>query len=1172
MTLPRDARARERALDPRVSFVVQAPAGSGKTELLTRRILTLLATVEEPEQVVAITFTRKAAAEMRQRVVELLRAAHAGEHPANDYEAAGIALAARVLERDAVHDWRLLEDPQRLALGTIDALATRLAHRLPLTSTLGAPGGVAEDARDLYLEAAGRFVEERLERLDLVLLRLGNRFERLQSLLADLLGMRDQWMRYVMGAGSAGELREGLEAMRGQLRAHRLHALAACCPPILEQELAPLARRAMRWLTELAEAEGRTLDDKQRALVEALGELECLPGDEDEEEDVWRALANFLLTEKGACRVRLDKGTGFPSKSKAVARSLGTDEATLAGHKAEMQALLAALVDEEEFVARLHAIRDLPPPRYADEDWALLEQLVGLLPELVAELHLLFGERGRLDFPEIAQRAVTALGTEDQPTDLALSMDMDIRHVLVDEFQDTSRAQWSLFERLVAGWEPDDGRTFFVVGDPMQSIYRFREGDVALFLKARDEGIGAVRFESLRLEVNFRSTPPVIDWVNATFAGLFPKVADPNVGAVTYEPSSAHREGAAGGGEGAVVHALPGATSAEEARVIADLVGDALARDPAHTVGILVRSRAAARAIVPALHARDIRFRAVEMEALGERPVVRDLVSLTLALRFPHDRLHWLAVLRGPLCGLRLADLHALVGDDGQATVLERLADAARVARLGEDGRERVARFAAVAGPASERVARGSLVPWVEAVWLQLGGPAACRTATDLDAAERCLARLVELERDGRIWRRADVLKAVERLYASDPADEESARVQVMTVHKSKGLEFDTVILPALGRRAAQDAPRLINWYESTLDGEPHLLFAPIEAPGASRDAGGTRRDPVVKLVRELHGRAEAEERLRLLYVACTRARRHLHLTAPLALDESGEPRRPQSSSFLAPLFALVGAAHAGSARVADDGKRAEEGATTDRADPTERAAGRADPPPPLLRTERHWRLPDFDRFAWRRPRPVARDELRVEHDSGDGTARHVGTVVHRALLRLASLAEDRRAAPGDEDVARFALALRNLGVHETRLEEAAARVALAVANTLADERGRWILDPRHADPRSEWPLTVPELDEAGRFVGVRRVIVDRTFVDAGGTRWIVDYKSGSHEGADLDAFLDREADRYREQLERYADVLARVDARPTRVGLWFPLVRGWRELVPEAPPRVTPV
>ncbi len=105
----------------------------------------------------------------------------------------------------------------------------------------------------------------------------------------------------------------------------------------------------------------------------------------------------------------------------------------------------------------------------------------------------------------------------DAPEDLALALGQRIRHILVDEFQDTSYTQFELLEKLTAGWEPGDGRTLFLVGDPMQSIYRFRQADVSLFLKARLEGIGAIRLEPLTLSVNFRSRPEIVEWVNRTF-------------------------------------------------------------------------------------------------------------------------------------------------------------------------------------------------------------------------------------------------------------------------------------------------------------------------------------------------------------------------------------------------------------------------------------------------------------------------------------------------------------------------------------------------------------------------------------------------------------------------------------------------------------------------------
>ena len=132
----------------------------------------------------------------------------------------------------------------------------------------------------------------------------------------------------------------------------------------------------------------------------------------------------------------------------------------------------------EELREQLHAIRSLPEPTYTDEQWDALDAIVKLAPQAVAELQVVFAAHGQADFIEIAQGAVRALGDESDPTDLLLSLDYRIRHILVDEFQDTSHSQYELLVRLTSGWEPGDGRTLFVVGDPMQSIYRFREAEV----------------------------------------------------------------------------------------------------------------------------------------------------------------------------------------------------------------------------------------------------------------------------------------------------------------------------------------------------------------------------------------------------------------------------------------------------------------------------------------------------------------------------------------------------------------------------------------------------------------------------------------------------------------------------------------------------------------------
>ena len=118
---------------------------------------------------------------------------------------------------------------------------------------------------------------------------------------------------------------------------------------------------------------------------------------------------------------------------------------------------------------------------------------------------------------------------------------LSLRHILVDEFQDTSLAQFQLLEKLTAGWEEGDGRTLFVVGDPMQSIYRFRDAEVGLFIAARERGVGNVPLTPLRFTRNFRATPALVSWTNTVFAQVLAPADDLRSGAVTFAPSVAAR-------------------------------------------------------------------------------------------------------------------------------------------------------------------------------------------------------------------------------------------------------------------------------------------------------------------------------------------------------------------------------------------------------------------------------------------------------------------------------------------------------------------------------------------------------------------------------------------------------------------------------------------------------
>ncbi len=166
-------------------------------------------------------------------------------------------------------------------------------------------------------------------------------------------------------------------------------------------------------------------------------------------------------------------------------------------------------------------VKDLPSPIYDPNQWLILQSLFALLPLLVAHLKVIFNDSGCMDFIEVSLNALQALGGDEAPTDLACFFDYRMQHLLIDEFQDTSLLQYQFFSKLVSQWQNGDGKSLFVVGDPMQSIYRFRSAEVGLFLKAKKEGIGPVKLIPLQLKCNFRSTTTLLDWINEKGNGFF---------------------------------------------------------------------------------------------------------------------------------------------------------------------------------------------------------------------------------------------------------------------------------------------------------------------------------------------------------------------------------------------------------------------------------------------------------------------------------------------------------------------------------------------------------------------------------------------------------------------------------------------------------------------------
>src|SRR5882757_3912058 len=404
-----DAAARLRALSPQQSFIVQAPAGSGKTELLTQRYLRLLATVEQPEQILAITFTRKAASEMRSRILQALARARATQRPSKTHEAQTWELAQAALTADRNFGWQLETHPSRLRIQTIDALNASLSRRLPLLAGTGAAMEVADDIWPLYEAVCERLLQQlgdgskESSLLETVLLHLANRVPSFVSMLCELLARRDHWLPLLIMHRNDADLRGSIEHTLRAAIEHHLTLLRAAIPETLRPELIELCVYA---------AGNKLRADPARANAEILrtcAALTALPPTSADALPLWLELETHLCTSGGEFRKRLTVKEGFPAEDKTT--------------KQRMTDLLTRLCELPALRQALNDLKKLPAPKFTDSQWQVLAALLHLLPKAVAELMLEFQARSQVDYVELALRALRALGSVEQPTDTALALD-----------------------------------------------------------------------------------------------------------------------------------------------------------------------------------------------------------------------------------------------------------------------------------------------------------------------------------------------------------------------------------------------------------------------------------------------------------------------------------------------------------------------------------------------------------------------------------------------------------------------------------------------------------------------------------------------------------------------------------------------------------------------------
>ncbi|MBI4745525.1 MAG: UvrD-helicase domain-containing protein [Deltaproteobacteria bacterium] len=756
--------------------------------------------------------------------------------------------------------WNLLENPGRLRVQTIDSLCSSLTRQMPLLSRLGRQPSITGTPDELYRDAARRtilMVEEEGRTGDAVrkaLRHLDNSVQGLEERLVIMLQKREQWLRHIQRDTGDDDFRRMLEGSVKNLIEDYLKRGRERFPEHLVDDLTASARYAASNL--LNEAKGSP--------ITGLAALYKLPDVVADYLPIWQGIAELLLTKVGEWRKPggINKKSGFPADK--------TDEALK--NKEMFQALLTTLSDNEPLRAALSVMVTLPVSGYEEEEWEILDALLHLLPVAERELIKVFAEEGAVDFQAVSMAALNALGTDDNPTDLMLSLDYRVRHILVDEYQDTSRTQLNLMKAITRGWEAGDGRTLFIVGDPMQSIYLFREAVVGLFIDARNEGINNIRLHPLTLSSNFRSQQRIIEWVNEAFQDAFPETEDSLTGAITYSPFEP-------------VHPPLDCTAVDirlfrerddagEAGGIAEIV-KGVNRDN-ESVAILVRSRPHLGEIIKALKRGGIEFRSEEIDPLIDRPVIHDLFSLLRSMLHPCDRVAWLAILRAPWCGLTLSDMHKLCLGDRETPVRTLMNDDERIKTLSEDGQIRLSTITEKLRKALESNGRVSPGRLLEGLWIELGGPA-CVDDSAMKDADAFFDMLDSVSTGGEAGSQGSLEARIESLYAT-PSGRDGKQVEIMTIHKAKGLEFDHVILPGLGKTTRGRDKKLLLWMERG----KHLLLAPI----GSR--GGKTESAIYRYMDGVDALKEDLERTRLFYVAATRARKRLYLFGEVKETEKG--------------------------------------------------------------------------------------------------------------------------------------------------------------------------------------------------------------------------------------------------------------------------------------------
>jgi ATP-dependent helicase/nuclease subunit A len=835
--IDKDREARARAVDPRHNVTLEASAGTGKTRVLVDRYINLLRAGVDPSNILAITFTRKAATEMRERIVATLRAA----------AARGELTPAR---------WRELRDRiDDIAISTIDAFCLSLLREFPLEADLDPGFDVADETE------VPRLIDESLDRA----------------------------LRTCRGLASEDENIGLVFAQLGDRRARR--GLAA----LLNRRL--VAPTVLQRYLETGPRDLDVVSATRRAVAVLLDVFSGIPG------GLLRFLASgppehaFLLLSKDLRRLAesvagngaLDPAAvqaayarardyfltqeGEPRKVSPVRKARFISDAAWAAHR-------------DLLVAHAPAVKDAIARYKRDLNVLVSRGILRMYRIAEAEYRRTLDAHAVLDFADLLLRALDLLRQMEEFAQSRYRLESRYHHVLVDEFQDTSRAQWELVSLLVQSWGEGAGLastgplapSIFIVGDRKQSIYAFRDADVSILDDARRyiEALRPGGDARRAISRSFRSVPALLSFVNDVARDV--QKSDGRRDAFRYGEDDQFpvdddldSDGVLGVVASDTPEACAEATAAEIARLLAE---GAVVRDKttgvqrpitASDFAVLFRTRDSHREFEAALERRDISAYVYKGLGFFDADEIKDVVALLWYLADPLSDLRAAALLRSRF--FRLADEALRRLAPGLAAALR--APVAPPLELDADdaetlahARDACARWRGLVDrlPPAELL---DLVLAESAYFVEMGGPRLPQARENLKKI-RSLIRRIQNRGYATLGRIAAHLDQLAIGDESNAVIDALDAVNLMTVHASKGLEFPVVFVVNLARGTGNFR-------------DPIRVVASPGGDDVSVSVGDFRSD-----ADEDDAAKEREETKRLLYVALTRARDRLYLGSVL--------------------------------------------------------------------------------------------------------------------------------------------------------------------------------------------------------------------------------------------------------------------------------------------------